>query len=189
VAEQGRRALTGRIEIGIGLISFTVLIVAVAVSLIASLRESLGLTLLAAVAAIVLIGVLWTSAIRNGHAERVARLRLKDEHPGALVERVRLWMLPHGRVEPDLPVHFLIADAREISFETIEQTVLLRIPVEDLGFADLVAAQGDRVRDRALTLIYGDEQLTVQFFTITYASMGKLRARLRKAIGWPVDTP
>lgn len=183
--QQRRRALTGRIDIGFGLIGFTVLIAGLAVTIIGFVRDSLGLTLLVAAAATALIGVLWTAAIRNGRAEREARRRLEAEHPGALVERVRLWALPHGRVDPGLPVHFLIADAREISFETIEQTVLLRVPVEELGFADLVTAQGDAARDKALTLIYGDEQLTAQFFTVTYASMGGLRARLRRAIGWP----
>jgi hypothetical protein len=175
----------GRVDIGVGLISFTVLIAGAALSLIGYARESLGIALLVAAAAIALIGVLWTAAIRNGHAEREARRRLQAEHPGALVERVRLWALPHGRVDPGLTIHFLVADAREISFETIDQTVLLRVPVEELGFADLVLAQGDAARDKALTLIYGDERLTVQFFTLTYASMGRLRARLRTAIGWP----
>jgi hypothetical protein len=175
------------VDVGIGLISFTVLIVAVAVTGVRFVADSLGFVLLVIAAAVVLIAVLWTAAIRNGRAERTARRRLQQEHPGALVERVRLWALPAGRVDPHLPVHFLIADAREIGFETIDQTVLLRIPVEDLGFADLVTAQGDTARDKALTLIYGDEKLTAQFFTVTYASIGRLRARLRTAIGWPED--
>lgn len=185
--QRRRRPLLGRVDVGIGLISFTVLIVAVAATGVRFVADSLGLVLLVVAAALVLVAVLWTAAIRNGRAERIARRRLQQEHPGALVERVRLWMLPAGRVDPHLPVHFLIADAREISFETIDQTVLLRIPVDDLGFADLVTAQGDTARDQALTLIYGDEKLTAQFFTVTYASIGRLRARLRTAIGWPVD--
>jgi hypothetical protein len=176
-----------RIDIGVGLISFTVLIVAVTITGMRLVSETLGFVLLVAFAGAVLVAVLWTAAIRNGRAESTARRRLQDEHPGALVERVRLWALPGGRVDPHLPVHFLIADAREISFETIEQTVLLRIAVEELGFADPVTAQGDTARDKALTLIYGDERLSVQFFTVTYASIGRLRARLRTAIGWPAD--
>jgi hypothetical protein len=135
--------------------------------------------------AVVLIGVLWVSAIRNGAEEREARRRLRDRHPGSLVERVRLWSLPHGRVEADIPMHFMIADAAEIAFETIDQTALLRIPVPEIGFIDPVAAQGDRVRDKALTIIYGDEQNVVQVFTLTYAGIGGLGLRVRKAIGWP----
>lgn len=179
-----------RIDIGIGLISFTVLIVALAISVMRLVSETLGFVLLVAVAAIVLIAVLWIAAIRNSRAERTARRRLQQQHPGALVERVRLWTLPAGRVEPHLPVHFIIADAREISFETIDQTVLLRIPVEKLGFVDPVRAQEDRARDTALTLIYageGGDQLTAQVFSVTGVGISRLRARIRAAIGWPAD--
>ena len=54
-------------------------------------------------------------------------------------------------------MHFLIADAGEILFETVDRTALLRIPVAEIGFIDPVTAQGDRARDKALTIIYGDD--------------------------------
>jgi hypothetical protein len=153
-------------------------------------RDSLGLMLLVIALGLVLIAVPWVVALRNSRFERATRARLRAEHPGALVERVRLWRLPHGRLEPGTPIQFLIADPSEVSFETANQTVLLRIPVEDIGLIDLVAAQGDRARDRALTIIYGDEQLAVQLFTVTYTGLEKLRARVRTATAWPPnDTP
>lgn len=182
-----RRGLSSRIDIGAGLISATVVIIALAIFSLQFVRDSLGLMLLIVALAVVLTAVLWTLAIRNNREEGTARRRLQAEHPGALVERVRLWSLPHGRIAPGTPLHFVIADASEISFETIDQTVLLRIPVSDLGFVDLVKAKGDRSRDRALTLIYGDDQLAVQVFTVTYSGLEKLRARVRTAIGWPAD--
>lgn len=174
----------GRLQVGYGLISLTVVLVVIAVSLIATFRDT-GVRVVIAVLFLAAIGVLWTAAVRHGRVEREYRKRLTAEHPGALIERVILWSLPNGRVEPGTPMHFLIADASEISFETISQTVLLRIPVTELGFVDLVTAQGDRVKDKALTLIYGDDQNTVQLFTITYSANDRLGSRLRKAIGWP----
>ena len=190
VEQRRRRPITSRIDIGVGLISFTLLLSAATVTVMQLVRDTLGLVLLAALAGTALIAVLWISAIRNSRAERAARQRLQEQHPGALVERIRLWTLPHGRVEPHLPTHFIVADASEISFETIDQTVLLRIPVERLGFVDPVRAQNDRARDTALTLIYdGDdrEPLTVQLFTLTGVGLPKLRGRIRTAIGWPAD--
>ena len=174
----------GRLQVGYPLISLTVVLVVIAVSLIATFYDT-GVRIVIAVLFLAAIGVLWTAAVRNGQVEREYRNRLKAEHPGALIERVILWSLPNGRVEPGTPMHFLVADASEISFETISQTVLLRIPVTELGFVDLVTAQGDRVKDKALTLIYGDDQNTVQLFTITYSANDRLGSRLRKAIGWP----
>lgn len=174
----------GRIQVGYGLISFTVVIAVIGISLIATFPEA-GIRILIVVLTLAAIGVIWTSAIRNGQAERDFRKRLKEQHPGALVERVILWSLPKGRVEPGTPMQFLVADATEILFETINQTVLLRFPVEELSHVDLVTAQGDRVKDKALTLIYGEEQNVVQFFTVTYAANDRLGARLRTAIGWP----
>jgi hypothetical protein len=192
VGEQRRRRgiLTGRVEIGFGLFSFTLVIAVLSLSWFVAARGSLGFQLLALGAGAVLIGVLWTSAVRNGRAEKLARVRLQEEHPGALVERVRLWSLPHGKVDRDMPIHFLIADPREISFETIDRTVLLRIPVAELGFVDPTRAQKDARRDNALTLIYDtpdDEQAVVQLFTLTYAGIGRLRQRVRTAIAWPAD--
>ncbi|HWM33869.1 MAG TPA: hypothetical protein VNR36_06480 [Pseudolysinimonas sp.] len=188
--QRRRRSLRSRIDIGIGLISFSVLIIAVALTGMRLVADTLGFVLLIAAAALVLIAVLWTAAVRNSRAERTARLRLQREHPGALVERVRLWTLPAGRVDPHLPTHFIVADAQEISFETLDQTALLRIPVERLGFVDPVRAQQDRARDRALTLIYEDEdgvQQSVQLFSVTGMGLSRLRHRIRTAIGWPAD--
>jgi hypothetical protein len=187
---QRRRPLSSRIDIGIGLICFTLLITAATATAVRLFEGSLGLMLLVGAAGLALVAVLWIAAIRNGRAERNARRRLLEQHPGALVERIRLWALPAGRVEPHLPTHFVVADAREISFETIDQTVLLRIPVERLGFVDPVRAQGDRAKDVALTLIYDGEdgaQLTVQLFTVTGMGLARLRARIRTAIGWPAE--
>ena len=79
MAEQ-KRPLRSRIDIGIGLISFSVLIVAVALSAMRLVADTLGFVLLIAAAAIVLIAVLWTAAIRNSRAERTARLRLQSRH-------------------------------------------------------------------------------------------------------------
>ena len=180
------RVVTGGIQVGLGLISFSILIAALGISIAGIFTDDLGLRLVILALAAATIGVLWTAALRNGRVEHAARERLRAEHPGALVERVRVWALPHGRLEPHTPMQFLIADTREVTIETINQTVLVRIPVAELGFVGLVRAQGDKARDRALTLIYGDEQLTVQVFTITYASLDKLQTRLRAAIAWPV---
>jgi hypothetical protein len=180
-----KRGLFERIQVGFGLISFSVAILVVGMVFAILTTDDVPLRLVIVVAVAALIGVLWSLAIRNGAEERDARRRLREQHPGSLVERVRLWSLPHGRVEADIPMHFLIADAGEIVFETIDRTALLRIPVEDVGFIDPVTAQGDRVRDRALTIIYGDDQKVVQVFTLTYAGIRGLGSRLRKAIGWP----
>jgi hypothetical protein len=177
----------GRIEVGVPLISVTAAIVVAAVALAARATDIAGVRILIGVLALVLIAALWVAGLRNSRIEREARTRLQSEHPGALVERVRVWSLPHGRLEPGTPLQFLNADASEISFETIDQVVLLRIPVAELGLVDLVTAQHDRARDKALTLIYGDFQDTVQLFTVTYTGTEKLRARLRTAIGWPAE--
>jgi hypothetical protein len=189
VAEQRRRTL-GRIQIGIGLFSWTIAIAAIGVSIAAAVAVATE-SLLPRILVLVVTGVgllaLWLAAIRNERVEKEVRERLKSEHPGSLVERVRIWALPHGRLEPGTPDHFLIADTREISFETVDQVVLLRIPVPELGFADLVTAQGDRAREKAMTLIYGEFQDTVQFFTITFLGTAKLRDRVRRAIGWPEE--
>ena len=182
-----KRSVFGRIDVGLPLISVSVAIAAAGIAIAAGWTEDWAVRVVILVLAALLIGALWFAAIRNSRVERDARRRLQQEHPGALVERVRLWSLPHGRIDPETPPHFLIADTREISFETYTQTVLLRIAVAELGFVDLVTAQQDRVRDKALTLIYGDAQDTVQVFTVTYDATERLRARLRKAIGWPKD--
>ena len=181
------RVTTGGIQIGVGLISFSILIAAIDITIAGWFVNDLGVRLVILALGVAVIGVLWAAAIRNGRVEKEARSRLLAEHPGALVERVRVWTLPHGRPEPHTPMQFLIADARELSIETITQTVLVRVPVTDLGFVGLVRAQGDSARDRAITLIYGPEQHTVQFFTITYSSLEKLQTRLRTAIGWPAE--
>lgn len=182
-----RRRAAGRIQVGVGLISFSVLIAGLGYVLAVALTELVVVRIVILLASAAVIVALWAAAIRNGRAEREARDRLRAEHPGALVERVRLWTLPHGRVDRDIPVHFIVADASEVSFEDIDQTVLLRVPVADIGLVDLVTAKGDRARDKAVTLIYGDEQLVVQFFTITYAGNGRLRDRVRVAIGQPAE--
>jgi hypothetical protein len=180
-----RRAGTGRIQVGFGLISFSVVILVLAMMVAVVFAREVPVRIVIVVIAVALIGLLWVSAVRNGAEEREARGRLRDDHPGSLVERVRLWKLPRGPVDKDVPVHFIIADAGELLFETIDRTALLRIPVDEIGFIDPVIAQGDRVRDKALTIIYGDEQNVVQFFTVTYAGIWGLGSRVRKAIGWP----
>lgn len=176
-----------RLQVGFGLVSISVVIAAVGaiVSILATQIVAVRIVIL--VLTLALIAALWGAAVNNGRLERETRNRLRAEHPGALVERVRLWSLPKGRVDRDIPMHFLIADASEISFEEVDQTVVLRIPVEDVTFVDLVTAQHDRAKDKAVTLIYGDDQQTVQFFTITYASNDRLRDRVRAAIGWSAD--
>jgi hypothetical protein len=179
------RKLTDRIRIGIGLASVTLAIVIVATVWIAR-TDDVGLKLLIAVLAAALIAVPWVVAVRNSRVERAARDRLRDEHPGSVIERVRLWSLPAGRVDADIPVHFIVADASEISFETIDQTVLLRIPVPEIGMIDIARAQGDRVRDPALTIVYGDDpQEAVQLFTVSYDGLPRFAKRIRAAIGWP----
>jgi hypothetical protein len=182
-----KRVVTGGLQIGLGLISFSILIAALDITIAGFFVNDLGVRLVILALGVAAIGVLWTAAIRNGQVEREARKRLQAEHAGALVERVRVWTLPNGRPEPHTPMQFLVADAREVRIETINQTVLVRIPVADLGFVGLVRAQGDKARDRAITLIYGSEQHSVQFFTITYSSLDKLQTRLRTAIGWPAE--
>ncbi len=179
------RPRIGRLHVGFGLISFSIvlLVIGMMIAIVFARDVTLRLVIIGFVA--VFIGVLWMSAIRNGAEEREARRRLRDEHPGSMVERVRLWSLPHGHVEADIPMHFIVADAGEILFETVARTALLRIPVPEIGFIDPVTAQGDRVKDKALTIIYGDEQNVVQVFTLTYAGIPALGARLRRAIGWP----
>jgi hypothetical protein len=187
VATTQKRSIWRRIDIGVPLIGSTIAIAVGALGLAARATDDTGARILILVLSTVLIAVLWFVAARNAGAERAVRRRLQEQHPGALVERVRIWALPHGRLEPGTPQHFIVADASEISFETVEQTVLLRIPVAELGLADLVTAQGDRSRDKALTLIYGEFQDTVQVFTLTFTGVDKLRARVRKAIGWPPE--
>ncbi len=182
---QEKRGPMGRIQVGFGLISFSVVLLVIAMVIAVVFAPEVPVRIVILIFALVLIGVLWVSAIRNGAEEREARRSLLDQHPGSHVERVRLWSLPAGRVDADLPMHFLIADAGEILFETVDRTALLRIPVDEIGFIDSVRAQGDRVGDKALTIIYGDEQNVVQVFTVTYAGTWGLGARIRKAIGWP----
>jgi hypothetical protein len=174
-----------RLQVGLGLISFSVVIAVLAMMIAVVSTQDLPLRLLIIAFGLILIGVLWVVAIRNGREEREARKRLRDDHPGSLVERVRLWSLPNGRVDKNTPAHFIIADAGDVVFETIDRTALLRIPVEEIGFIDPVTAQGDRSRDKALTIIYGDDENVVQLFTITYAGTAALGSRIRKAIGWP----
>ncbi|MEO8095450.1 MAG: hypothetical protein ABI632_11015 [Pseudolysinimonas sp.] len=185
MAATKKRKLGGGLQVGFGLISASAVIAAVGISIATVSTDIVGLRIVILLAVAGGIVALWARAVQNGRAEREARDRLRAEHPGALVERVRLWALPQGRADRGIPIHFIVAEAEEVSFETVDQTVLLRIPVADLGFADLVAAQADRARDKAVTLIYGDEQLTVQFFTITYVGQDKLCDRVRTAIGWP----
>jgi hypothetical protein len=180
-----KRTGLGRLQVGFGLISFSVVILVLGMMFAVIFADTVPVRIAIVAIAVVLIGVLWISAIRNGAEEREARKRLRDEHPGSLVERVRLWSLPHGRVDKDLPVHFIIADAGDVVFETVDRTALLRIPAEEIGFIDPVTAQGDRTRDKALTIIYGDEKNVVQLFTVTYAGIWGLGSRIRKAIGWP----
>jgi hypothetical protein len=180
-----KRGAVGRLQVGFGLISFSVVLFVLGLMIAVIFASDVTLRLVIVGFVVVFIGALWVSAIRNGAEEREARKRLREEHPGSLVERVRLWSLPRGRVDADIPMHFMVADAGEILFETIARTALLRIPVEEIGFIDPVIAQGDRVKDKALTIIYGDEQNVVQVFTLTYAGITGLGSRLRKAIGWP----
>lgn len=181
----------GRVQVGLPLFAWTLAIGAVAGSaaaFAAMLTENtiprwiiLGLALVGIVA-------LWSAAIRNGRVERDVRQRLEAEHPGALVERVRIWRLPHGPLEAGTPAHFIVADAREVTFETIDQVVLLRIPVTEIGLVDLLTAKGDRGREKAVTIIYGEFQDAVQFFTVTYLSADRLLERVRTAIAQP-DAP
>lgn len=180
-----KRRIGDRLEVGVGLISATVVIMAVGAVVAVLATQVMPVRIIVLLLFLALVAAVWGRAVQNGRFEKATRVRLQSEHPGALVERVRLWSLPHGRVPKDTPVHFIVADAREISFEDVEQTVLVRIPVTELGFVDLVTARGDRARDKALTLIYGEDQHTVQFFTVTYAGQERLRSRVRAAIGWP----
>ncbi|HTL41749.1 MAG TPA: hypothetical protein VL294_09770 [Pseudolysinimonas sp.] len=180
-----KRRIGDRLEVGVGLISATVVIMAVGAVVAVLATQVMAVRIVVLLLFLALVVAVWGRAVQNGRFEKATRFRLEGEHPGALVERVRLWSLPHGRVPRDTPTHFIVADAREISFEDVEQTVLVRIPVAELGFVDLVTARGDRTRDKALTLIYGDDQHTVQFFTVTYMGQEKLRSRVRAAIGWP----
>ena len=166
MAQTNRNGPLGRLQVGAGLISLTVVIAVIGITLISWFPDT-GIRIVIAVLFLAAIGVVWTSAIRNGRAEREFRTRLKEQHPGALVERVILWSLPKGRVEPGTPMQFLVADATEILFETINQTVLLRFPVEELTHIGLATARGDRVKDTALTLIYGEEEHVVQLFTVS----------------------
>lgn len=182
---QAKRGPMGRIQVGFGLISFSVVLLVISGVIAVVFARDLPVRIVILIFALVFIGVLWVAAIRNGAEERDSRRGLLAQHPGSHVERVRLWSLPAGRVDADLPMHFLIADAGEILFETVDRTALLRIPVDEIGFIDPVRAQGDRVGDKALTIIYGDEQKVVQLFTVTYAGTGGLGSRIRKAIGWP----
>ncbi len=171
---QAQRGPLGRLQVGFGLVSFTVVLIVLAMTIGVAFTTDVTVRLVILVLALALIGVLWASAVRNGTEERDFRRYLREQNPGSLVERVRLWSLPHGRVDADVPMHFIVADAGEILFETIDRTALLRIPVDEIGFIDPVTAQGDRVRDKALTIIYGDEKHVVQVFTITYAGTASL---------------
>jgi hypothetical protein len=187
VASTQKRSILSGLDIGVPLFSITAAIIAAAVGLAATVVFDTGPRIVLFALAAVLVAILWTAASRNNRVERDVRRRLQAEHPGALVERVRLWSLPHGRVEPGTPLHFVIADASEISFEDVDQVVLLRVPVAELGLIDVLTASGDRARDKAVTLIYGDDQLVVQFFTITYTANNRLEKRVRTAIGWPAE--
>jgi hypothetical protein len=166
---RSRGGIFGRIEIGPPLISVSIAIVAAGVGIAALSGAEFAGRIAIIVVAVLLVATVWVFGVRNNGVEREARRRLQAEHPGSLVERVRVWSLPHRRLEAGTPMHFLIADTRENVIETIDQTVLVRFPVAEVGFVDLVTAQGDRARDKALTIIYGDEQLTVQLFTVTYS--------------------
>ncbi|HEX7834994.1 MAG TPA: hypothetical protein VF479_05950, partial [Pseudolysinimonas sp.] len=134
-----------------------------------------------------LLGLLWIAAIRNGADERRAVARLRAAHPGAFVERVKLWSLADGLVPADIPMHFIVADSEQLRFVTADGTALAQIPVAEIGFVDPVAAQKDKVRDKALTIIYGDHEDVVQVFPDMNLGLDKLRSRVRKAIGWPAD--
>lgn len=180
-----KRRIGDRLEVGVGLISATVVLMAIGAVVAVLSTEIVPVRIVVLLLFLALVVAVWGRAVQNGRFERATRVRLQSEHPGALVERVRLWSLPHGRVPKDTPVHFIVADAREISFEDVEQTVLVRIPVEELRAVDLVTARGDRVRDKALTLIYGADTHAVQFFSVTYLGQENLRSRVRAAIGWP----
>lgn len=182
-----KRNVTGGLQVGVGLISFSVLILGVFVALAASFGPTLEVRLVIVILGIALVGVLWVAAVRNGRAEKAFRARLQEQHPASLVERVRIWMLPQGKPEKGTPATFIVADAGEITFQDLDELVLLRIPVADIGFIGPVRAQGDDAKDKAVTIIYGDDNLTVQFFTITHASLEKLEARIRTAIGWPAE--
>lgn len=187
MATTTKRRATERLQVGFGLISFSAVIVVIGLFVAVFATRIVPVRLLILALFVAAIAALWGTAINNGRHERAARLRLKEENPGALVERVRVWALPKGRLERDTPMQFLIADAETVSFQTIDEVVLLTIPVEEIGFVGLVTAQGDGARDKALTLIYGDDQLTVQFFTLTYSAMDRLLTRVTTAIDWPAD--
>lgn len=182
-----KRGPLSRLDVGVTLISATVVIAAVGIVAAVNISTDLATRLLIMAIFAVLIGVLWVIAVRNSRIEATMRRQLQAEHPGSLVERVRIWALPHRQLERDTPVHFLIADAGEVSFETIDRTVLLRIPVSEIGLIDLVVAHRDRARDQAVTIIYGADEDVVQFFTVTYSGNEKLRERLLAAIAWDAD--
>jgi hypothetical protein len=178
----------GAIRIGIGLISFTVLLLAIGVtSAFARWSDGAVIKVLIPFAAFALVAVLWIAAVRNGADERQAVARLRAAHPGAFVERVKLWSLPSGVVPADLPMHFVVADPHEVQFVTGDGTPLARIPVSEIGLIDLVRAQHDKARDRALTIIYGADQDAVQVFPDMNLGLDKLRSRVRTAIGWPAS--
>jgi hypothetical protein len=178
----------GKVRIGIGLLSFTAALLVVGfLSAFARWTDSAVVKVLIPVAAFALIAVLWIAAVRNGAGERTAVARLRAAHPGAFVERVTLWSLPDGLAGKDLPMHFIVADPEEIRFEAEDGSALARVPVAEIGFVDLVRAKDDRAGDKALTIIFGDEQDVVQVFPDMNLGLMKLRSRVRKAIGWPDD--
>jgi hypothetical protein len=176
------------VRIGLGLICFTVLLLAIAAfGFVSRMAFGAFFGVVLPLAAIALVALLWLAAIRNGADERGAVARLRAAHPGAFVERVRLWSLPSGLVPKNAPMHFVVADPDQLQFVSADGTSLAQIPVGEIGLIDFVTAQKDKVRDKALTIIYGDEQDVVQVFPDMNLGLDKLNLRVRKAIGWPAD--
>ncbi|CAN5245246.1 hypothetical protein BH11ACT3_BH11ACT3_06410 [soil metagenome] len=110
---------------------------------------------------------------------RAAERAMRGQHPDALLEQVILWHLPSGPAGK-LPPHVIVADPHEVTFRTYDDAVLARVAVADIDLLDTLTAQGDRSRDKATTLLFGDPQQLIQFFTATHLSPAKLTARVRK---------
>lgn len=126
------------------------------------------------------IGLVWLAFARARRVVRDAELRLRREHGAGLVEQVNLWALPTGRAGK-LPPHFITVDPALVAFRHMDGSVILRIPVEQIDLIGTFTAVGDRTGDKAVTILFGDPQQTVQFFTVTYLGSRLLERRVRVA--------
>lgn len=131
------------------------------------------------------IGLVWLSFARAHRVVRDAEVRLRRAHGGAgLVERVNLWMLPSGRAGK-LPPHFVTVDPMQVAFRRMDGSAILSIPVAQIDLLETLTAAGDRTGDKAVTILFGDPQQTVQFFTVTYIGSDLLEQRVRTAAELP----